>query len=56
MERIALSYTFFYLEGVMNDYKAIIDKAVDIFYNFMIKERFYISDSFKETYIRNLIY
>jgi hypothetical protein len=47
MERIALSYTFFYLEGVMNDYKAIIDKAVDIFYNFMIKERFYISDSFK---------
>ena len=31
----------------MNDYKAIIDKAVDIFYNFMIKERFYISDSFK---------
>ena len=40
MERIALSYTFFYLEGVMNDYKAIIDKAVDIFYNFMIKERF----------------
>lgn len=48
MERIALSYTFFYLEGVMNDYKAIIDKAVDIFYNFMIKERFYISDSFKD--------
>ena len=47
MERIALSYTFFYLEGVMNDYKAIIDKAVDIFYNFMIKERFYIYDSFK---------
>ena len=32
----------------MNDYKAIIDKAVDIFYNFMIKERFYISDSFKD--------
>ena len=48
MERIALSYTFFYVEGVMNDYKAIIDKAVDIFYNFMIKERFYISDSFKD--------
>lgn len=48
MERIALSYTFFYLEGVMNDYKAIIDKAVDFFYNFMIKEGFYISDSFKD--------
>ena len=48
MERIALSYTFFYLEGVMNDYKAIIDKAVDFFYNFMIKESFYISDSFKD--------
>lgn len=48
MERIALSYTFFYLEGVMNDYKAIIDKSVDIFYNIMIKERFYNSDSFKD--------
>lgn len=31
----------------MNDYKAIIDKEVDFFYNFMTKERFYISDSFK---------